>query len=144
MAVTSKMFGKSLMKALSKEVDFLNDTIKVSLHTNALVPSQDIMDYYNDINNEVVGAGYTAGGATLAGKTMTYDTVSNTIKLDADDVAWAASSITARYAVIYVDTGVSTTSVVLGYVDFGEDLTSDTTEFKITWNANGIFAITVA
>lgn len=141
MAVTAKMYGNALLKALNKEVDWDTDTIKVMLCTSSYTPDQDTHIYKSSVTNEVTGTGYTAGGATLANKTITYAGSTNTIKLDADDVVWASSTITARYAVIYDDTGTDSTSVLLGYIDFGEDKTSSAGDFKITWDSAGIFAV---
>lgn len=142
MAVTAKMYGNALLKALNKEVDWDTDTINVMLCTSSYTPDQDAHIYKSSVTNEVTGTGYTAGGATLTGKTITYAGATNTITLDASDVTWSSSSITARYAVIYDATGTGATSALLGYVDFGEDQTSLEGDFTITWDATGIFAIT--
>jgi len=144
MAVTAKMYGNALLKALNKEVDWDTDTIKVMLCTSSYVPNQDTHVYKSDVTNEVTGTGYIAGGATLASKTIGYTGATNVIKLDGDDVVWAASTITARYAVIYDSTGVDATSVLLGYVDFGADQTSSAGNFTITWDSAGIFTVTAA
>ena len=141
MAVTAKMYGNALLKALNKEVNYITDTIKVMLCTSSYTPNQDTHIYKSSITGEVTGTGYTAGGATLANKTMTYDGATNTIKLDANDVVWETSTITARYAVIYDATGTDSTSVLLGYVDFGEDKISSAGDFKIIWDTAGIFAV---
>ena len=93
----SKLYGNFLVKALNKEVDWDTDTIKVALTTSSYTPNQDTHDYFNDVTNEVTGTGYTAGGNTLASKTITYDDANNVIILDAADSTWASSTITARY-----------------------------------------------
>ena len=142
--MASKLYGSFLQKALNKEVDWDTDTIKVALTTSSYTPNQDTHDYYNDVTNEVSGTGYTAGGATLASKTNTYDSGTNVITLDAADVTWSSSTITARYAVIYADTGTSSTSPLIGYVDFGSDQSSSAGNFTITWDSTGIVKITVA
>ena len=141
----SKLYGNFLLKALNKEVDFDSDTIKVALLTSSYTPDQDAHDYFNDVSaNEVSGTGYTAGGATLGSKTATYDSGTNVIVLDAADTTWSSSTITARYAVIYDSTGTSSTSALIGYVDFGSDQSSTNGNFTITWDATGIVRITVA
>lgn len=144
--MASKMYGQFLAKALNKEVDFDTDTIKVALVGSAYTPNQDSHDYWDDVSaNEVTGTGYTAGGATLAGKSVTYDSASNVIVLDANDVVWASSTITARYAVIYDDAGAtSAQKVLIGYVDFGSDQSSTNGNFTVTWDATGIVRISVA
>jgi len=144
MTVSAKWFGNALLKALNKEIDYDTDTVKVMLCTSTYTPDQDAHDYKDDVTNEVTGVGYSAGGATLASKTIAYDAGTNIIKLDAADTSWTSSTITARYAVIYVDTGVASTSPLLGYVDFGGDESSSAGTFLIQWSADGIFKITVS
>jgi hypothetical protein len=140
----SKLYGNFLVKALNKEVDWDTDTIKVALTTSSYTPNQDTHDYFNDVTNEVSGTGYTAGGNTLASKTITYDDANNVIILDAADTTWASSTITARYAVVYASTGTASTSPLIGYVDFGSDQSSTNGNFTITWDATGIVRVTVA
>lgn len=144
--MASKMYGQFLAKALNKEVDFDSDTIKVALVGSAYTPNQDSHDYWDDVvANEVTGTGYTAGGATLAGKSVTYDSASNVIVLDANDVTWSSSTITARYAVVYDDSGATNAQkVLIGYVDFGSDQSSTSGNFTVTWDATGVIRITVA
>jgi hypothetical protein len=138
------MYGNCLLKALNKEINWSSDTIKVMLCTNAYTPDQDAHIYKSSITNEVTGTGYTAGGITLASKTITYNSSTNTITLDAADVTWSTSTITARYAVIYDSTGTDSTSALLAYVDFGADVSSSGGNFTITWDAAGIATITAA
>lgn len=143
--MASKLYGNFLLKALNKEVDFDSDTIKVALLTSSYTPDQDAHDYFNDVSsNEVTGTGYTAGGITLSSKTATYDSGTNVIVLDAADVTWSSSTITARYAVVYDSTGTASTSALIGYVDFGSDQSSTNGNFTITWDSTGIVRITVA
>jgi hypothetical protein len=143
--MASKLYGNFLLKALNKEVDFDSDTIKVALLTSSYTPNQDTHDYFNDVSaNEVTGTGYTAGGITLSSKTATYDSGTNVIVLDAADVTWSSSTITARYAVVYDSTGTASTSALIGYVDFGSDQSSTNGNFTITWDSTGIVRITVA
>jgi len=143
--MASKLYGNFLLKALNKEVDFDSDTIKVALLTSSYTPDQDTHDYFNDVSTyEVTGTGYTQGGITLASKTATYDSGTNVIVLDAADVTWSSSTITARYAVVYGSTGTASTSPLIGYVDFGSDQSSTNGNFTITWDSTGIVRITVA
>lgn len=145
MAVTAFWYGNALLKALNKEINWSTDTIKVALVTSAYTPDQDNHAYFSSITGEATGTGYTAGGATLASKTATYTAATNVITLDAADVTWTSSTITARYAVIYdASPGTAATNPLLAYVDFGADQTSTNGNFSITWDANGILKITVS
>lgn len=74
------------------------DTFKCALLTSSYIPDNTDA-VFADLNNEVTGTGYTAGGATLTNVTWTL--VDGTAKLDADDPSWTDVTITPRYAVIY-------------------------------------------
>lgn len=142
---TGKFYGNAIVKAFNKEIDWNTDTIKVALVTSTYTPSQDNHDYWDDVSaNEASGTGYTAGGATLANAAVSYDSGTNVVKLDADDVSWTSSTITARYAVIYLSTGTASTSPLIGYVDFGSDQSSSAGTFALNWSANGIATVTVS
>lgn len=119
-------------------IDLDTDTIKVALVTSAYTPDQDTHDFFDDVTNEVVGTGYTAGGASLANKAVTADNTDNEGVFDADDVSWTTSTITARGAVIYKSTGTASTSALICYLDFTSDKTSTAGTFTIAWNAEGI------
>lgn len=142
--MASKCFGQFPNKAMSSEIDWENDTIKVVLVTSSFTPDQDTMDYFDDITNEVSGTGYTAGGAILTNAVLSYDDVTNINKLDGDNVVWTSSTITARYAIVYKDTGTPSTSPLIGYIDFGEDASSNNGDFTINWASSGIVTFTVS
>lgn len=117
--------------------DLTGDTIKVMLVTSGYTPLAT-HEFRSSVTNEVVGAGYTAGGATLASKTLTGTT---TVTFDAADVNWIGT-ITARGAVLYHDTGNAATDRLITYIDFGSDQISVNGNFTIQWNALGIFSLT--
>lgn len=126
------------------EIDLVDDTIKIALLTSSYTPDYDTHSNFDDLTNEVTGTGYTAGGATLASKTFTKDNTNNRGVFDASDVVWSTSTITARYGVIYKDTGTPATSTLIALLDFEQDEVSAGADFLITWHASGIFAIKVA
>lgn len=142
MAVSAFMYGKALEGLFSataaRRVDWVGDTIKVMLCTSSYTPDQDAHTFKSDITNEITGAGYTAGGVALASKTLTYTGAANKEVLDAADPSWASATFTARYAVVYKDTGTGSTSPVLGYVDFGADQTVTGATFTIVWDVDGV------
>lgn len=140
----AKMYGNFLAKALNKEIDLDTDTIKVMLCTSGYAPNQHTHIYKSSVTNEVssTGTNYTTRGKALTGLAITYST--GVVKFDADNIQWDSSTMTARYAVIYQDTGNDTTSVLIGYVDFEVDQASSNGTFLITWDAGGIFTITIA
>ncbi|MEW6555093.1 MAG: hypothetical protein AB1384_12500 [Actinomycetota bacterium] len=141
MAVTSKFYAKfplGLCNDLFPDLDAAGTTIKCALLGSGYTFDQETHDDWSDISaNEVSGTGYTAGGAALANKALSE--ASRVTKFDADDVVWSNSTITARYAVLYE---VSTGKLIL-CIDFGENMSSSGGSFTITWDAGGIFTLTV-
>lgn len=145
MAVTAKWYGLGLKSLANKEIDWDTDTIKVMLCTSTYVPDQDTHQYKSSVTNEVTGTGYTAGGATLSSCTSTYTAGTNTLVLDAADVSWPNSTILARFAVVYDSTpATDATRPLLGYVDFGQDVSTTAGTFSIVWDAAGILQISAA
>jgi hypothetical protein len=121
-------------------IDWVTDTIKITLHTVTYAPNQDTDQYFTAATNELATAGgYTAGGATLAGKTLTYDSTSNTVRLKANDVTWTAATFTARRAVIRKDTGLGSTSHLMGWIDFGADQSPAGIDFVVKGDATDGF-----
>lgn len=119
-------------------IDLNTDDIQVALVTSSYTPNIDTHDNFDDITNEVSGTGYTAGGADLANEAVTVDTTDDEGVFDADDVTWSSSTITARGAVLYKNTGTPSTSKLICYFDFGSDKVSSSGNFTIAWNAEGI------
>jgi hypothetical protein len=152
MAVTLpvKWYGKGLESMAKGLLDLSSNTIKVALTTSSYTPDQDAHDFFNDVTNEVVATGYTAGGAVLANKTITYTGATNVVKFDANDVVWTITgSMTARNVIIYKDTGDPATSPLIGYgilLNDGTpaDITATDGAFTIVWDAAGILKLTAA
>jgi hypothetical protein len=139
------MFGGFLQSLANKEIKLDTDTLKVMLCTSAYTPNQDTHRYKSSVTNEVTGAGYTAGGATLAGVAVTYTAGTNTLMLDANDPSWASSTITARYAVFYDSTpATDATRPLISFVDFGADVTSTNGPYTVAVDAAGIVTLTAA
>lgn len=146
MSVSGLLYGLVFTALWNKEIDFDTDVIKVSLHTSTYVPNQDTNDYFDDATNELATAGgYTAGGATLGTKTVTYTAGTNKHVLDAADTQWAASTLTARVAVVYDSSpATNATRPLIGYQLSTIDIVSSGGNFDIVWAAAGIVEITVA
>lgn len=114
------------------------------LTTSTYVPDQDAHRYKSSVTNEAAGTGYTAGGVALASKSVTYDAASNTLTLTSANPAWPGATVTARYLVVYVDTGTAATSPLICYVDFGADVSATATTFTYVVPTTGIASVTVA
>jgi len=124
-------------------IEWVANTIKTALTTSSHTIDQDTHDFFADITNEITGTGYTAGGVTLGGKTLTYDTGTDEARLDANDAQWTSSSFTAAQAHTYKDTGAAGTSHLMSYVDFQGNETVSSGTFTIQWATNGVIVLDV-
>lgn len=129
-------------------VGWTTSTVKVLLCTSSYTPNQDTHEFKSAVTNELPTAnGYTLRGATLGTKTATADTATNETRLGSAAVVWTAGSgqtLTARFAVLYVDSGTDATSPLLGYIDFEADVSATNDTFTITPDATGWLKITAA
>ena len=121
----------------------VGDTYKVKLLSAATFDASHTTLAATGGTEATAGTGYTSGGQALANVAVTTVTT-NDAKFDADDVTWTASggSITASYAIVYNDTDADDPPIA--FIDFdGSQSAGDGTDFKIVWNASGIFTFTV-
>jgi len=124
---------------MNGSIDLDTDTIKLMLVTSTYAPNVDTHTKRSDVTNEITGTGYTAGGVTLANKTVTVNNTTNTGVFDADDITISTATITARGAVLYKSRGgASSADEIICYLDFGSDITSTNSDFIIQFNASGI------
>jgi len=98
--------------------DLLTDTVKMALYVSTATLNANTTVY--TVTDEVVAAGYTAGGEILTG--VTINTADNTAYISFDNPSWAAA-LTARGALIYNSTKANKSVAV---IDFGADKTSST------------------
>jgi len=103
------------------------DTLKIALYTGNANLNEDTTVYTT--SNEVVASGYTAGGNTLTG--VTISSSDYTAYVNFANTSWTAA-ITARCALIY---NVTQGNKSIAVIDFGADKTSTTT-FTITMPSN--------
>jgi hypothetical protein len=144
MVVTSKVYGNFLKHAVDGIIDL--DRFRVMLLTNSYTPDQDNHDFLNDVSDyEVEGTGYTVGGFLLDNATATYSTSTHELTITCDDEVIGSSSITARYAIFYIDIlgAESTAKPLVAYWDFGADETSTSGSFTIDIPATGVVVIPV-
>lgn len=145
MAATGKWFGLGLSDVANAAIDWDTDTIKASLHTVTYVPNQDTNHFFSpDATNELSAAGYTSGGIALTSTTRTYDTSTNEVRLDAADLLWTGLSGTFQIIVFRKDTGTSTTSPMIGWIDLGAATSPGGGNFAVQFDATGVFKITAA
>ena len=99
---------------------------KMALYTADATLNNSTTAY--NTTNEVVGTGYTAGGAILTPIPPTYDATANVAYVSFSNVTWSPASFVCRGALIYN----STTGAAIAVLDFGSDKTATST-FTITF-----------
>ena len=145
MAVSAHVYGLALESAFGGQINFTSDTIKVMLCTSSYTPNQDTHRYKSDITNEVSGTGYTATGATLASAAYSYNSGTHTLSLTGANVSWAASTISAQYAIVYDSTpATDATRPLICYINFGATVSTTAGTFSIVWDASGIATLAAA
>jgi hypothetical protein len=136
MAITTAMttsFKKELLEAKHNFLLSGGHTFKIALFDSSASLDASTTDY--STADEVVGAGYTAGGNTLTRIDPAID--GTTAIVDFADTTWSAATITARGALIYNTTtgGGSGTTEAVAVLDFGSDKTSTNGDFVIAFPA---------
>ena len=107
-------------------VDFSSDVFKIILMESGFMYNKDSHEKYADVSGNELGTGngYTAGGATLAGVSVTEDDADDRCEITWNNVTWTASGGPigpASGAIIYDDTHAD--DAIVGYIDFGGDYT---------------------
>lgn len=118
-------FKKELYQAVH---NLETDTLKMALYTGSANLNADTTVYTT--SNEIVGTGYTAGGAVVSGAVIS--TFGYTAYVNFNNVIWNPGVFTARCALIY---NASKGNKSIAVLDFGADKTS-THDFVVTMPAN--------
>jgi len=132
-----------LKEQLFKKIhDFVNDTVKVTLHTG-YTPNIDTHQVWADagVSSTEYGtaSGYTAGGKTLANKSVTQDNTNDRALFDADDVTWtslgALTPATPSHGIIWNDTPTSPADPLVVYVLLGTTATNGG-NYTMQWSSS--------
>ena len=143
---TNSFFGRLIgdNAQISTAIDLEADTFKVMLLTSSHTTDIDAHVFIDDVSaNEVSGTGYTAKGLPIVPVATTEDG-SDLGKLDAANVNITTATVTARYGVLYKDTGTASTSPIVVIYDFTTDQTSTAGTFTIAVNSSGLFTLAKA
>jgi len=129
MAISQAMCSSFKQQLLLGEHDMDTDTIKIALYTSSATLGASTTVYTT--SDEVVGTGYTAGGNTLTGATVSLS--GTTAFVDFSDTTWSTATITARGALIY---NSSKSNKAIAVLDFGGDKTSTAGNFTVQFPTN--------
>ena len=115
-------------------------TWKVALLTSTFAYNHAVHSTYASLTNELVGTGYTLGGATLAEKQSDY-VDSATVKLDADDLSWGpgATFTNVKFAACYDDVTAGKPLRALFEFTAAQSCTNST--FTVKWHDSGLVRI---
>ena len=138
---TFNKFDQFVEDVAHKVHDLSADSLKVLLTNTAPVAGNSVKA---DLTEIAAGNGYTAGGSAAAQSSSGQ--TSGTYMLVVGDVTFTASggSIAAfRYAVIYNDTPASPADPLIGWWDYGAEVTiTDGNSFLVDTSAvNGILQL---
>lgn len=144
MAVSAHWYSQAMRSAFHKEMNVEADTIKVGLATSSYAYNQQTDRYYSVVTNELAtGGGYTSGGATLTGQSVT-DT-GNVYTFTGSAVSWTSATFSCQVAFVYDSTpGSAATDPLISFVDMGATQTVSSATFTIQWAGSGIAQITVS
>jgi hypothetical protein len=127
------LYAKGKEKILSGAINFVTDTIKVALVSNAYTQNVATDEYYTSILAYVLDTDVTLSTKSITGGVF-----------DADDATWAAvtAGATSEGVVIYKDTGVQGTSPLLAYIDTitGFPLATNGGDITVQWD-NGAYRV---
>ncbi len=117
----------------SANIDLNDGTVKVALVDTGTYTYNAAHDFYNDVSG-VVGTPQTIANTTVASGVFDGDNVTFT----------TVTGNTVEALIIYIDTGDTSTSRLVAYIDSsvtGLPVTPNGGDITISWNASGIFAL---
>jgi hypothetical protein len=125
MSIQQCMTTSYRLNAMNGVQNLSTNTLKIALYTDAATLGFSTTVY--STTNEVVGAGYTAGGITLT-NVVVQASPEGVVYLSCDNVTWSSASFTARGALLYNATQGNKSIAVL---DFGSNKTCNNEFFTI-------------
>ncbi len=128
----SLIFNSALRDEAVGAIDYDSDTFRLMLVTSSYAPNKDTHTKRSNVTNEVVGAGYTAGGAVCAVTVDAVDTANDRVVINFGAVSFPNATITARGAVIYkARCGAAAADELFAYIDFVTDFVSTNGTFQV-------------
>ena len=143
MVVSINFYNQFELNVHQGDIDCDGDTFDIILMSSSHTFTATHTQKSDVSTNEIAQAnGYLQGAETLA--SVTLQESSGTLTFDAADSVWTASggSIAADDGVIYSETAINPTDPLMCSIDFdGTQTAVDGTDFRITYNASGIFTV---
>ena len=142
MAVAAGAYALTFEKMF---IDTAGQSMEAETHKQALVtdthtPDFDLDDFFEDIDNEIIGTNYTTGGVactgtewTIAGGLMTFDMV--------DTVYTNVTIATVMGGVFYFNVGSAATDQLILMQDFITGASATAADFAIQHHVNGVLTL---
>jgi len=118
------LYNNMLNSLMVGEHDFSASTLKLALLSDSYTPNA-FHSFTEIMSNEISGAGYTAGGKTLANVTLTNG------EINGEHVQWTGAVFSTRWAFLYIEPNIP---VII--FDLGINRTVNNDIFRIIWEAN--------
>lgn len=118
----------------SANIDINDGTVKVALIDTGTYTYSTAHDFWDDASAGVIGTPQTIANTTVTNGLFDGDNVTFT----------AVSGNSVEALIIYIDTGSSSTSRLVAYIDTsvtGLPVTPNGGDVAISWNASGIFQL---
>lgn len=125
------------LSKLFQGIDLSTLALRVALLNDQYVPAKNQTTFASISSYEISGSGYVAGGKLLENVTVNELLGADSFILEADDVVWDPSTITAKTIVIYEE--VSNDLVTSFLMDANE--TSENGVFNILWSEEGVLKV---
>lgn len=111
---------ESLGNAMYAAGSVPSGTIKAALMTTSYT-FDETDAFFSDLSGEASGSGYTSGGQAIDSITVAQADASDGATIDfADEVFSSVTVSNVNAYILYYDTGVTTTSQLICYVEFTE------------------------
>jgi hypothetical protein len=131
MAATGYTFTKCTQHLAVGQINWTSGTYKVILMGSgfAAIFNKDTLDSYNDVKAQELPTanGYTIRGFTVTSKTAVAVGASHFTPAIGSNVSWTTAggqTLTAYWALLYLDSGTDSTSYLVAANDFGGAITA--------------------
>ena len=135
-------YGKGLTNLLAGNYAWSNAyNIKAALLSGQYTPDEENHELWSHVSEyEVEGTGYSKVAMNCVGPT--YLPVVKEIWFDSTvNIVYSGATFSARYIVLFADSGIANTQYLIGWIDLGENKIVQDNDFSFTWNENGIFRL---
>lgn len=130
MSATAGVCDQFKSDLLHGNVNLTSDTFKVALYVAASASLAPSSTTAYTTTGEISGTGYTAGGVTMSGVTITQS--GDTFEINWSNPSWSSATITADTALIYDSTNTNSAVAILTFTSTSSSSGTWTLQFPGT------------